>query len=430
VGLLGDTFSLLRNRDFRFLMGAQWLAQAGDGLVIAAVAKFITFGGQAGFDVEAARSPTEAFRIVLFTFLPLLVLSPFLGVLIDRWDRRRLLIGSAGLRAVVLLVVAGIGGSDLAGIGNGPLYLVLLLTLASTRLLLAIKGAAIPATLGERHLIQGNSVSQAGSALFQLGGAGMALVAAGLVDVRLIVVAGAIVYLAAMGFAWGTRTLGYPRKVVPLTEELGRMLRDVGEGLGEVRRRPRASLALVSFLAVRSLATLTALTVSFASLDFVADRGAVGTVVPGGAGAVGAVLGFLVANLLRERVAPGRIVATGIALGGAGMTAFGGIITFTGISVVAFAVGLSFFLGKIGVDTLTQQGLSDAFRGRGFSFQDAIYNLSWILPSLVLVLLFARLGPRSLLLGAGLLFVAIAVGLWGWAGRVGRDRTPAHTAAG
>jgi hypothetical protein len=34
-----------------------------------------------------------------------------------------------------------------------------------------------------------------------------------------------------------------------------------------------------------------------------------------------------------------------------------------------------------------------------------------------------------LLLGAGLLFVAIAVGLWGWAGRVGRDRTPAHTAA-
>ena len=427
--LVRDAFALLRHRDFRFLMGAQWLAQAADGLVIAAMAKLITFGGQAGFDVEAAKTPEEAFRIVLFTFLPLLVLSPFLGVFIDRWDRRRLLIGSNGLRAMVLLVVAVIGGSELGSVGDVPLYLVLMLTLASTRLLLAIKGAAIPATLGERDLIQGNSVSQAGSAIFQLGGAGVAIVASGLVDVRLIVAAGAVVYLVAMASAWATRTLGYPRKLVPLVQELRRVLRDIGEGLAEVGRRPRAALALVSFLAVRTQATLATLAVGLASLDFIADRGPLGTAIPGGAGALGAILGFVVANLLRERVAPGRLVAAGLLIGGTGMAAFGGIITMAGISAVAFGVGLSFFLGKIGVDTLMQQGLADAFRGRGFSFQDAVYNLSWILPSLLLVGLFTSVGPRTLLLASGVVVMAVGVALWAWAGRVARRSPPPEAAA-
>jgi hypothetical protein len=415
VGLARDTISLLKRRDFAFLMGAQWFAQAADGLALAAIAKLITFGGQKGFDVEAAKSPEEAFRIVLFTFLPLVVLSPFLGVFIDRWDRRKLLIGANALRGIVLAVVAVIGFSV---VGDVALFAVLLLTLASTRLLLAIKGAALPATLGERDLIQGNSVSQAGSSLFYLAGAGVSLVAAAAVDTRVIVLAGVVVYAIATAFSFATRTLGYTRATVPLREELGRVLRDIAEGLREVGRRPRASLALVSFLAVRSLATIAALTVVFASLDFIAARGVIATAVPGGAGALGAIIGLVVALALKDRTEPGRLVAAALVVGGAGMTAFGGIVSLLGVSLIAFAVGVSFFLGKIAVDTLMQQGLADDFRGRGFSFQDAIYNLSWILPSLLLVALYDAVGPRALLVGAGLVFVLAAVGIWIWAGRV------------
>ena len=418
MGLARDTAALLRRRDFATLMGAQWFSQAADGLVVGALAKFITFGGQEGFDVEAAKSPEEAFRIVLFTFLPMLVLSPFLGVFIDRWDRRRLLIVSNSVRAVALAAIVLLGGAEFRNLGSVPLYAVLLLTIASTRLLLALKGAAIPATLGERDLIQGNSVSQAGSALFQLAGAGAALIASGFLSAPLIVAAGVVVYGIATVFSMATRTLGYARATVPLSQEIRRLLRDVVEGLREVGRRPRAGLALASFLAVRSLATITVLAVGFASLTFVAESGILGKAVPGVAGAAGAVVGLVVALLLKERTQPGTIVALALFLGGLGVAAFGGVISLVGIGVSAFSVGLSFFLGKIGVDTLMQQGLADAFRGRGFSFQDAVYNLSWIVPSLLLVLLYDAIGARALLIGAGLVFVAAAGGVRVWARRV------------
>ncbi|HEV2929801.1 MAG TPA: hypothetical protein VGW74_13995, partial [Propionibacteriaceae bacterium] len=144
---IDDTAVPFRNRDFTFLMGAQWFAQLADGLVGAALAKLITFGGQAGFDPEAARSLRDSLLIVLMTFLPYSLFSPFIGVLIDRWNRRKLLIGANALRTVIL---AGIVVVGLARIGDAALYVLFLLILAGTRLLLAIKGASLPAVLGEK----------------------------------------------------------------------------------------------------------------------------------------------------------------------------------------------------------------------------------------------------------------------------------------
>jgi hypothetical protein len=135
-------------------------------------------------------------------------------------------------------------------------------------------------------------------------------------------------------------------------------------------------------------------------------------------GALGAGLGFVLAYALRTRVMPTTIVSGALILGGAGMLAFGGIINTLGISLMAFAVGLSFFLGKVGVDTLMQQSLSDSFRGRGFSFQDLVYNLSWIIPALVLFLFLTDETSRILLVAAGGVFLVIATLIAMWARRV------------
>jgi hypothetical protein len=421
MSIARDSIGLLKKREFTFLMGAQWLSQAADGLVVAALAKKIAFGGQAGFDVEAAKTPEEAFRIVLFTFLPYLLLSPLLGVFIDRWDRRKLLVFANGLRAVVLAVIVALG---FAAAGDAALYGSLLLVLAGTRLVLAIKGAGLPAAAGEDNLIPGNAISQAGSAIFQLAGAGAALVAAAVVDARLIVGAGVAVYVLATASAVGARRLGYPRDIVPILRELGRVFRDLGQGLAEVGRRPTAGLALTSFLAIRSLATMTVLTVSFSATGFIDRKGLVGTAVPAAAAAVGAVAGFLVAGVLRRRVSPAAMVVLALLAGGAGVAAFGGIITLAGLSIVAFAVGFSFFIGKVAVDTLMQRALADQFRGRGFSLQDVIYNLSWILPSLLLVLLYSADRVRTLLLFTGLAFAAIALLIGLWARRIPTEPAP------
>jgi hypothetical protein len=77
---------------------------------------------------------------------------------------------------------------------------------------------------------------------------------------------------------------------------------------------------------------------------------------------------------------------------------------------MAFSVGLAFFLGKVGVDTMMQEALADKFRGRGFSLQDIAYNISWLLPAFILFLFvgenFGRV--RLILVIAGAVFLAIA----------------------
>jgi hypothetical protein len=423
---IDETSEPFRNHDFTFLMGAQWFAQMADGLVGAALAKLITFGGAAGFDPEGATTTREALLIVLLTFLPYTLFSPFVGVLIDRWNRRRLLIGANGLRAVILGVILAIG---LTRIGDPALYVSFLLILAGTRLLLAIKGAGLPAVLGEENLIQANSISQAGSAIFQLFGAGVALYASKSVDTPVILVAGVAVYALATASAFGTRRLGYTTKTTPFREEMGRLFRDIVEGVREVGRRAAAGLALTSFLVIRSLLTFTVLATAFISRELIAAEGTT-TTVAGAAGALGAVTGFLAANAVRRRVAPVTIVGTALFLGGAGMLAFGGIISLLGISLLAFAVGVSFFLGKVGVDTMMQEALSDSFRGRGFSLQDIAYNFSWIIPALVLFLFLSDDVARVLMVSAGVVFLLLAVLLRLWARRVRQTDPEAADAEG
>src|SRR5919106_1668087 len=216
------------SRDFTLLMGAQFCAQAGDGIAQAALAKLIVFGSQKGFDIEGARSPDELLRIVLYVFVPYTIVSPFLGVVIDRWDRRRLLFVANGLRAVIVGLVALIGTGR---VPDGALFLVFLLTLSSTRVVLATKAAALPVSLGERNLVEGNSISQLGGAMFQLGGAGAALVAASILPAEPIVLAGALVYGLGAAFALALRRVGEVRTHSTFGRELARVAASIADGV-------------------------------------------------------------------------------------------------------------------------------------------------------------------------------------------------------
>jgi len=58
---------------------------------------------------------------------------------------------------------------------------------------------------------------------------------------------------------------------------------------------------------------------------------------------------------------------------------------------------------------MMQEALDDAFRGRGFGLQDLAYNLSWILPAVVLWGVWADGRGRILLWGAAALSAALAL---------------------
>ncbi|MFN2544923.1 MAG: MFS transporter, partial [Actinomycetota bacterium] len=412
VPFIRRSLSLFDNRRFAFLMGTVFLAVFGDGIVQGALAKTIAFGGHKGFDLTNAHSARDILGIVLLTYLPYTFVSPFVGVLIDRFDRRTLLFLANGVRAGVVVLVG------LAGVGHLPdaaLIGVLLLTLASTRLVLAVKSASIPAVLEGQNLMQGNSISQAGSAISQLVGAGLAFVGTAATNASIVVIVGAIVYGVGAFAASKTGRLETERRSVRFWDEIRRVLADIGEGIREVRRSAAARLGLAGFVTLRTLASYVALVFALEVRSILGHNSSKkGIIIAGIAAAVGAALGFVVAERLRDRIRPSRLLVAAMVIAGAGVVAFGGVVSALGLAVVAFVASLGYFLGKISADTIVQQALADKYRGRGFSFFDVAYNLAWIVPALVLWALWGHLSPRLLQVLGGAVFLGAAglIGAW------------------
>lgn len=375
---------LFQKRDFGLLMGTQWLAQAGDGLVQGALAAVIVFGGQKGFDPEGARSPDEVLRIVLYTLIPYTVLSPFLGVVIDRWDRRRLLMLANGLRAAA---VAGIALWGVGAAGDMALFATFLLTLMSTRVVLATKAAALPVTLGEENLVEGNALSQLGGALFQLGGVAVALVGKELVGSNPILLAGAVVYAAgALAPTWIRFDLVRRTKSTFLAE-VARTARSIAEGIREVVRHPRAGASITTYFWLRFLWSFTLVAIGFIAKGLL-DNDQLIAALTGGSGALGAALGFVMAGVLSRRTrTTGKLVLAAGAVAGTAVTLLGGIEKVAALPVLTFFLGFGFFVGKISLDTLVQQALGNDFRGRAFSLYDIAYNLAWLLAAALLAVL-------------------------------------------
>ena len=403
---------IMKKPDFRNLMSAQFLAQAGDGIVQTALAKFIVFGGQEGFDLEGARDPQELLRIALYLFVPYTVLSPFLGVVIDRWDRRRLLFLANGLRAVVILLI---GLVTIDRLPDAVVFLAFLMTLTSTRIVLATKAAAIPATVGEASYVDANAVSQLGGALFQLGGAGAAFIAAEFLEPDPIAIAGAFVYAAGAMFALQIRRAGEARSNLTFGQEVTRVVGNIVEGLREVARTPKAGAAIATYFWLRLLWSFSIVSIGFVARDLLGDEEMTILIVTGGAGAIGAVLGFVLAPRLVDRVkTTGMLVLGASVVAGTAILVLGAIEVNAALAIMTFFLGFGFFLAKITLDSMVQEALGDDFRGRAFSLYDIAYNLAWVLAAGALKLFYSEDIQGLLIAAMGAVFLVGVGGLAAW----------------
>src|SRR4051812_50223279 len=98
----------LRSRPFRRLLTALAVSQAGDWLYNVALLAFV----YERTDSPAWVAATTAVRVV-----PVVLLGPLGGVLADRYDRRRVMVGSDTVRALCML---GLARGALAGPARGP----------------------------------------------------------------------------------------------------------------------------------------------------------------------------------------------------------------------------------------------------------------------------------------------------------------------
>jgi len=137
----------LRNRPFFLLWTAQLVSQSGDYIFEVALLWLV---------LEITGSAFAVAIVVTGTILPAVVLGPFLGVFVDRWDRRRTLLAT---NVVQGLVVAGLSGLVIAGVTSLSVLFVIVLMLGSGATVVRVAtNAYVPSVVSTADLSPANSL--------------------------------------------------------------------------------------------------------------------------------------------------------------------------------------------------------------------------------------------------------------------------------
>lgn len=380
---------------YRRLLAGQMGSQLADGLIQIAFAQVILF--EAGRGV----TPLEIAKLLAVTLLPYSLVGPVAGVVIDRFDRRRVLVAVSGFRAALAATAVPV-----VLVGSQPLaYLYVLVLLSSSRFVLAAKGAALPNTVEENDLVTANAVSSiaGGAAVFVGAVAGSTFVAA---VPWLGAALAAVFYLAAVVAFGGLHHLGGGRSAETIGSGIRRVYRELVDGLGFLAHSAPVRRPLLAVAANRML-----LGAGFILLVLVADdrysMEAPGYGLALAVTGVGAFVGTWAAPVLAKRFHRRSLLpltfGVGVAAAAVGAEATALVPLVVGVGFVAFA----FQVLKVLTDALVQESTPDVVRGRVFSVYDLLYNVSFIVAALVLVPLWSPGRESSLLWLLSVAFAAV-----------------------
>lgn len=421
---------LLRGRWFRRLFTVRVTSQFADGVFQVALASYVIFSPQ------SAPSPAGIAGALAVVLLPFSILGPFVGVFLDRWSRRQVLVVSNAIRVVVVGVIAAAVAADF----EGPLLFVLILAaLSVNRFLLAGLSAALPHVVDPPDLIMANAVTPTSGTLASLVGVGAGttgrVVFEGAGGVN-----GDVLVLSVSAFVYGAAALlalRIPRAMLgpahdptrPAVHEAARhVARGLVDGLMHLSNRRTAAHGLATIGAHRfffGIATVMLILLhrNYFHAPDESDAAFAGLAVAVMVSGAGFVTAAFVTPFVTDRITLRAWILT--LLGAAAFTQLmpGALFTEVALLVAAYFLGVASQGIKICVDTLVQAGVDDAYRGRVFALYDVIFNVAFVAAAAVAAVVLPDTGrslPMLVVISVG--YVATAL-LYGRASARHRRRT-------
>jgi MFS family permease len=391
--------SFIRHANARELLGVRIFGQAGDGLLQTALATFVLFSPQRESD---PRKIALAFGILL---IPYSVIGPFVGVLIDRWSRRTILIRANIVRVITMLAIAVVitGHSP-----NSLLAVLVLVSLGVNRFVQAALSASLP------HVVKGEDLVPANALFPTLGTTAAAFAAAfgiatqtGFSNSDTVNAALVVVGAACAGIASLIATQIKPKNILgpdlvesAMRDEFRNAIAGLVAGFQYMARSGRVLSSMFAVAFQRW--AFGALTVHVLLLsrnswhtNASADQAVFDFGLVAGAAALGAFTAAILSTFLlsdktdvtREKglIKPHRqvhlIAAMGIAVTISIFVTFVGyqIGTLQAICAAAASLGFAGQLLKINADTTIQRSIDDAHRGRVFSIFDMMINVALVI---------------------------------------------------
>lgn len=367
---------------------------------------------------ELTGSGVAVATLVAAEVVPVLLLAPVAGVVIDRFSRKGVLVGSDLFRAALVLSLVWPQGAWHA-------YLVAAGLTVGTAFFNPTVQAVIPALTTEDQRLAANSVAWSTGRLVQIVGAA---------------VAGGLVGVLGTGAAFGLNAATFVASALllvrlPIPRHTGQVGDSAKRGIGGYLDDARAGLAfarrdrLVSrLLLVQSLASL-AVGATSAMLVVLAERHL--RLAPSGfawlIGAIGAgaLLGPLIPNLLAGDYRTARWLFVPYVVRGVGDVLLAVVVSFPAALAILFVYGLNTSTGMVVFNSAVQGAVPDRVRGRVFTLLDASWNASRLLSLALGGLVVEAFGIRPLYwLGGALLALAGLLGLVLLGGHDLRDDNP------
>jgi MFS family permease len=359
--------SLLRsNRNFRLLFIGQTISQLGDWFNAVAVFALL---------LDLTGSATAVAWMMIVQFLPVAVVGPLAGVVVDRVNRRRLMIVTDILRGCLVLLLLLIRRADQVWIA----YVVMAFTVGAQAFFEPARTATIPNITSAEELMPANALSSATwSAMLALG-ASIGGVVTAVAGRNAAFIINALSFFASAFFIGRTRYDATPRAVPRLQGFLALTgIADLIEGMRYVRRHSHvAALMLVKAGWGLAGGVLLLLTIFGQRVFPIGGSSAAGIGVLYGARGVGAGLGPIALRWilgqhprrLRRSIGPAYFIVGVfyVALAGA-----------PSLWVAALCVLFAHFGGSIlwvFSTVLLQMEVPDRFRGRVFAAELALVTL-------------------------------------------------------
>jgi MFS family permease len=350
------------------LGAAGLLSEVGDWMLLIALPVFV---------LQLTGSPLVTATVFVLELVPTVAIGPLAGVLIDRWDRRRLMTGVAAGQALCLLPLLAVDSV-------AELWLVYLVVVVQSVLGTVIEPARLAAAtelVETEELMAVNGLFGVLSSVARLVGGPLGGLVLGFFGLTGVVLADAATFAAAAFlFLFGrsaSQQVGDPAPGEGRSRPPLRLLRDWADGLAVVKRSPvlRRAMRVVACMGAAQGAFVV-LFVLFVIRDLGGDEADVGLlrgVQALGGLAGGALLGFVIGRLDARRL-------TAVSLAAFGVLSLGTWNAPVLTSALGWYVGLFIAVGVPGLGAMTglmtvlQTEAADAERGRVLSTFFAVYG--------------------------------------------------------
>jgi MFS family permease len=330
--------------------------------------------------------------------------SPWHGVLIDRWSRRRVMLVSDLLRCGIMGVMTAVA------IAGGSAYVIYVLAVVSTLVAVAwppAQAALMPSLVDSPDEltaanIVGNTISSVGMfAGPALGGILLALSG----PAAVFALTGALTLLSV------AFVLRVPRDRPPKPIERPHFMTELTAGFTTVLRRPalRVVIGLTTAEAMIDGALEVLLVVlALRLLDGGnATLGWLNTAI-----GIGSVAGALVVAALAARRRLARGFAVGLLLSGIPLAVAAAVSSLAPALVLVGALGVGAILVEVNSVTLLQRSTENEVLGRVFAVLESLMMAGLAIGSIATPGLVSWLGPRWSLIAVGAVLPVLLVWLW------------------